>query len=47
MKVSAPHYLTRDAGKTQIARGTITVCAVGPLPADQLSEIVKDLKPLQ
>lgn len=25
-----PYYLVRDAGRTQIASGTITVCAVGP-----------------
>jgi PTH2 family peptidyl-tRNA hydrolase len=25
-----PFYLVRDAGRTQIAPGSITVCAVGP-----------------
>ena len=41
---SVPHYLTRDAGKTQIAKGTVTVCSIGPLPSDQLKRFVADLK---
>lgn len=34
-----PYYLVRDAGRTQIASGTITVCAIGPAKVKDIDSI--------
>ncbi|ETO27500.1 hypothetical protein RFI_09631 [Reticulomyxa filosa] len=39
-----PHYLVRDAGKTQLESGTYTVLAVGPAPNEILDEITGQFK---
>lgn len=44
IKANLPASLIRDAGKTQIARGTTTVCAIGPGPEDVINEITGNLK---
>jgi len=40
-------YTVHDAGRTQIAPMTATVCAIGPVSGSQVLEIVKDPKILQ
>ena len=39
-----PFYLVADAGRTQIAAGSITVCAVGPAPIAQIDKITGQFK---
>lgn len=39
LKQGIPHYLVRDAGHTQVAPHTLTVCALGPAPDDVLDEL--------
>mmetsp|Transcript_34447 Transcript_34447/g.97141 ORF Transcript_34447/g.97141 Transcript_34447/m.97141 type:complete len:186 (+) Transcript_34447:161-718(+) len=39
-----PHYLVADAGRTQIAAGSITVLGLGPAPIADLDEITGHLK---
>ena len=39
-----PHYLVRDAGKTQIAAGSKTVLAIGPAPKEQIDALTGTLK---
>lgn len=39
-----PHYLVRDAGRTQVASGSITALAIGPAPVKLLDEITGHLK---
>ena len=34
----------RDAGRTQVAAGTRTVCAIGPAPAKLIDSITGHLK---
>ena len=34
----------RDAGRTQIAAGSLTVCALGPGSADLIDQVTGDLK---
>ena len=34
----------RDAGKTQIAAGSMTVCALGPASAELIDQVTSDLK---
>lgn len=43
-KANLPYYLVADAGRTQIAAGSITVCAVGPAPASQIDKFTGHLK---
>ncbi|KAH9261635.1 peptidyl-tRNA hydrolase [Batrachochytrium salamandrivorans] len=43
-KTNLPYYLVADAGRTQIAAGSITVCAVGPAPASQIDKFSGQLK---
>ncbi len=38
-----PHYLVRDAGRTQIPSGSITVCAVGPGNIDDIDKVTGSL----
>ncbi|KAL7293907.1 hypothetical protein TKK_0012638 [Trichogramma kaykai] len=37
-------HVVRDAGQTQVAPGSKTVCAIGPGPADQIDQITGHLK---
>lgn len=39
-----PYYLIADAGRTQIAAGSETVCAVGPGPVDLVDKVTGHLK---
>lgn len=41
---SLPLCLVRDAGRTQIAAGSKTVCAIGPAPASKVDEITGKLR---
>merc|ERR1712080_68266 len=43
-KFKIPSCIVQDAGKTQVVRGTNTVCAIGPAPASVLDLLTKDLK---
>ena len=38
-----PFYLVRDAGRTQIASGTITVCAIGPAKVSEVDSVTGHL----
>ena len=33
----------RDAGRTQVASGTLTCCAIGPAPDEDIDRVVKEL----
>ena len=39
-----PHFLVRDAGLTQIKKGTTTCLGIGPVREDKLNDLIKDLK---
>lgn len=39
-----PHYIIRDAGRTQIAAGSKTVLAIGPGPKTKIDPITSNLK---
>lgn len=43
-KKGLPHYVVRDAGRTQIAAGSQTVVVVGPAPKDLVDEVTGSLK---
>lgn len=38
-----PVQVTRDAGRTQVAEGTPTCCAIGPAAADRIDVITGEL----
>lgn len=38
-----PVQLVRDAGRTQVAAGTITCCAIGPAQDDRINAVTSDL----
>jgi PTH2 family peptidyl-tRNA hydrolase len=38
-----PYYLVRDAGRTQIPSGSITVCAIGPARVKDIDDITGHL----
>jgi PTH2 family peptidyl-tRNA hydrolase len=38
-----PVSVVRDAGRTQVAAGTLTCCAIGPAAADDVDAVVGDL----
>lgn len=44
MEADLPHYVVKDAGRTQIAAGSRTVLAIGPAPAEKIDEITGCLK---
>lgn len=37
-------YIIHDAGRTQIASGSKTVCAIGPGPVDKIDVVTGHLK---
>ena len=39
-----PHYAVTDAGRTQVAPGTVTVMAVGPADVDAIDQLTGHLK---
>lgn len=39
-----PYTYIRDAGRTQIAAGSATVCAIGPIKSQQLPETIRKLQ---
>jgi PTH2 family peptidyl-tRNA hydrolase len=39
-----PAAITRDAGRTEVASGTVTAIAVGPAPATEIDKITAQLK---
>ena len=39
-----PHFLVRDAGKTQLKKGTITALGVGPADSKNIDKITGKLK---
>jgi PTH2 family peptidyl-tRNA hydrolase len=43
MDADLPHYLVRDAGRTQIAAGSCTVLAIGPAPESIINQITGSL----
>ncbi|KAG5507493.1 hypothetical protein JIQ42_07791 [Leishmania sp. Namibia] len=43
-QVNLPHYVIRDAGRTQVAPGSKTVVAVGPGPKSLIDEVTGQLK---
>jgi PTH2 family peptidyl-tRNA hydrolase len=43
-KERIPCSLIRDAGKTQLKPGTITVLGIGPCESERVDKITKDLK---
>ena len=38
-----PYYLVRDAGKTQVPSGSITVCAIGPATVKEVDAVTGNL----
>ena len=43
-EIGVVSYIVMDAGKTQIAAGSQTVCAIGPAPVHVVNEITKAFK---
>ena len=43
-EIGVVNYIVMDAGKTQIAAGSQTVCAIGPAPVHVVNEITKTFK---
>ncbi len=39
-----PCYLVKDAGRTELASGTITALGIGPTEEDKINKFTKDLK---
>jgi len=39
-----PYFLVRDAGKTQLRKGTITAMGIGPIEEDRIDKITGKLK---
>jgi PTH2 family peptidyl-tRNA hydrolase len=42
--IGLPHYLVADAGRTQIAAGSLTVLGIGPARIHEIDQITKHLK---
>ena len=43
-RIGLPNYLVADAGHTQIAAGSLTVCALGPAESALIDQITSDKK---
>jgi PTH2 family peptidyl-tRNA hydrolase len=43
-KAGLPHFVIRDAGRTQIAAGSKTVVSVGPAPKNLVDQVTSHLK---
>ena len=43
-KAGLTHYVVCDAGRTQIAAGSLTVCGIGPNSVDLVDAITGHLK---
>lgn len=43
-KNKIPYFLVRDAGKTQLRKGTITAIGIGPIEEKEIDKITRDLK---
>lgn len=41
--MNIPYYLVRDAGRTQVDPGTMTVCAIGPAKVSDVDEVTGKL----
>jgi len=39
-----PHFLVKDAGKTQLKRGTVTALGIGPVDSKKVDKITGKLK---
>lgn len=39
-----PNFVVRDAGLTQIKKGTVTCIGIGPTEEEEIDKITKDLK---
>lgn len=39
-----PHFFVRDAGKTQLKKGTVTALGIGPVEAKKVDKITGKLK---
>ena len=39
-----PCFMVRDAGLTQIKRGSVTAVGIGPVPDEKIDKIIKKLK---
>lgn len=42
-----PHYLVKDAGHTELPKGTITCLGIGPDEDEKIDKITQDLKLLK
>lgn len=46
-EMNVPYYLVRDAGRTEVEPGTITVCAIGPGRNSEIDKITGHLQLLK
>ena len=44
IEMGIPCYLVADAGHTQIAAGSLTVCGMGPVTSKQIAAVTSHLK---
>jgi len=45
--MNVPNYLVKDAGRTEVEPGTITVCAIGPGRNSEIDKITGSLQLLK
>jgi len=46
-QMNVPNYLVRDAGRTEVEPGSITVCAIGPGRNSEIDKITGHLELLK
>ena len=46
-EMNVPNYLVKDAGRTEVEPGTITVCAIGPGRNSEIDKITGSLQLLK